>query len=271
MSQYLRTRWTVETGFPGGPVYAITQSADGYLWIAAERGLVRFDGLRFQLIRPSDPASGLDTTAIGLAPRAEDGLWAHLRRGAFVRYRSGTFNHILRTADRPNSVVTAMGVGRSRTMLVSDMMRGVVRVDDNGLNVVVPSSAMPPSLVISLAETRDGDVLLGTRDAGVFLVDKGRVTPIGMSPADRKINAMLAEDRGQVWIATENGVARWNLNATPRIDFSALHGVAALAMIKDRDENLWIATASKTLVRLDTRGVASTDDLTPSPNGKVTT
>src|SRR5262245_54094623 len=268
MSQYLRTRWTVETGFPGGPVYAITQGADGYLWVATERGLVRFDGLRFQLIRPSDSASGLDTTAIGLAPRAEGGLWAHLRRGAFVRYQSGRFDHILRTADHANSVVTAMGVGRSRTMLVSDMMRGVVRVGDNGMNVVVPSSAMPPSLVISLAETQNGDVLLGTRDAGVFRVDNGRVAPIGMSPPDRKINALLAEDRAQVWIATDNGLARWNVDATPRIDFSALRGVAALAMIKDRDENMWIATASKTLVRLDTRGVESSNDLTPSLAGK---
>jgi len=33
-----------EQGFPGGPVYAIAQTPDGYLWIGAERGLIRFDG-----------------------------------------------------------------------------------------------------------------------------------------------------------------------------------------------------------------------------------
>ena len=51
MSQYVRDRWGPEQGFPRGPVYAITQSADGYLWIGTEAGLVRFDGLNFRLIR----------------------------------------------------------------------------------------------------------------------------------------------------------------------------------------------------------------------------
>jgi hypothetical protein len=49
-SQYIRDHWEAEKGFPGGPVYAITQTADGYLRIGTEKGLVRFDGLNFRLI-----------------------------------------------------------------------------------------------------------------------------------------------------------------------------------------------------------------------------
>src|SRR5918997_4228723 len=41
MSDYVRDRWGTQQGFPGGPVYAITQTADGYLWIGTEKGLVR--------------------------------------------------------------------------------------------------------------------------------------------------------------------------------------------------------------------------------------
>src|SRR4051812_3838984 len=52
LSQYLRDRWASESGFPGGPTYAITQTNDGYLWIGAEKGLVRFDGLDFRLLEP---------------------------------------------------------------------------------------------------------------------------------------------------------------------------------------------------------------------------
>jgi len=31
MSQYIRDRWESDKGFPGGPVYDITQTADDYL------------------------------------------------------------------------------------------------------------------------------------------------------------------------------------------------------------------------------------------------
>src|SRR6185295_1153258 len=54
MSEYARDHWGVEEGFPGGPVYAIAQTADGYLWIGTEKGLVRFDGLSFRLVQDSN-------------------------------------------------------------------------------------------------------------------------------------------------------------------------------------------------------------------------
>src|SRR5260370_14220679 len=53
MSQYVRERWESDRGFPSGPVYAITQTADGYLWIGTATGLIRFDGLNFHLFQPS--------------------------------------------------------------------------------------------------------------------------------------------------------------------------------------------------------------------------
>jgi ligand-binding sensor domain-containing protein len=35
-------------------VNAIAQTPDGYLWLGTEKGLVRFDGLEFNLIPPPD-------------------------------------------------------------------------------------------------------------------------------------------------------------------------------------------------------------------------
>ena len=47
-SQYLREQWNTERGLPGGPVHAVAQTPDGYLWIETDSGLVRFDGFAFQ-------------------------------------------------------------------------------------------------------------------------------------------------------------------------------------------------------------------------------
>jgi len=45
ISQYGHTAWNVRDGFLGGRPNAIVQTADGYLWIGTEAGLVRFDGV----------------------------------------------------------------------------------------------------------------------------------------------------------------------------------------------------------------------------------
>src|ERR1700730_9174505 len=51
-TQFTHTGWSAEDGIPG-PVRAIAQTRDGYLWLATEAGLYRFDGLRFAPYEPS--------------------------------------------------------------------------------------------------------------------------------------------------------------------------------------------------------------------------
>jgi ligand-binding sensor domain-containing protein len=42
--------WDTARGFPGGYVYSVTQTVDGYLWIGTSKGLLRYDGLSFVTI-----------------------------------------------------------------------------------------------------------------------------------------------------------------------------------------------------------------------------
>jgi ligand-binding sensor domain-containing protein len=54
MSQYVVERWGVERGFSRGPIYSIGQSGDGYLVIAKQNGLLRFDGFSFAEMHSPD-------------------------------------------------------------------------------------------------------------------------------------------------------------------------------------------------------------------------
>src|SRR4051812_43914262 len=64
LSQYLREQWTADSNFPGGAVDAITQTADGYLWLGTEKGLVRFDGVNFHLTSSFSGFSGVPVSAL---------------------------------------------------------------------------------------------------------------------------------------------------------------------------------------------------------------
>src|SRR4030095_15503573 len=55
ISQYAHTSWKIRDGFSKGGIFAITQTADGYLWLGTEFGLLRFDGVRAV---PWQPPSG---------------------------------------------------------------------------------------------------------------------------------------------------------------------------------------------------------------------
>jgi ligand-binding sensor domain-containing protein len=52
INQYSHKSWTVGDGFFKGPIAAIAQTGDGYLWLGTESGLLRFDGVRTVPWRP---------------------------------------------------------------------------------------------------------------------------------------------------------------------------------------------------------------------------
>jgi ligand-binding sensor domain-containing protein len=61
------TKWFVQTwqsdqGLPDNTVVGIDQSPDGFLWVATQTGVVRFDGVQFQ--QASIKAPGLDDKMI---------------------------------------------------------------------------------------------------------------------------------------------------------------------------------------------------------------
>jgi signal transduction histidine kinase len=272
LSQYIRDRWGSERGFPGGQVHAIAQTADGYLWIAAEKGLVRFDGLSFRLFQPSGSTVGTGSTTLGILAAPDGSLWARLRGPALVRYRDGAFENILPNVGLQESVITAMLRGRGDAILLASLGQGAVSYRGGRFATIAAPSVIPTSsFIISLAEARSGDVWLGTRDAGILRVQGPRVTRIMQGLPDLKINCLLPGNNGELWIGTDKGVARWTGSAVTRSGVpELLGGVAVLEMIRDRESNVWIAAAARGLLRVNSHGVSTLEDRNPSLRTNVT-
>src|SRR5579884_1956552 len=75
LSQYAHTSWTTQDGSLKSGVRCITQTADGYLWLGTEFGLLRFDGIRFVPWNPP-PGQTLPSSNIRSVLAAHDGtLW----------------------------------------------------------------------------------------------------------------------------------------------------------------------------------------------------
>ena len=242
MSQYIRDQWGNDRGFPGGPVYAVTQTSDGYLWIGAEKGLVRFDGVTFRLFEPKGSTASAGPTVLGVAAAPDGSVWARLRGVALVRYHNGAFENILSNVGPPESVVSAMLRGRHDRMLLATLSRGAVAYASGRFATIASAKAMPSSsFVISIAEGSDGDFWLGTRDAGLIRVQGSRVTRLTDGLPDLKINCLLAGEKGDLWIGTDKGIARWTGTEVTanRRDWSPRH---VAAVFEDRDGNLWVGT-----------------------------
>lgn len=85
--------WTLEDGLPVNTVGRVTQDSLGYLWISTYDGLVRFDGLEFEIFNYSNtPAMPHNRTTI-IYLQGKDRMWIALEYGGVLLKENGEFKH----------------------------------------------------------------------------------------------------------------------------------------------------------------------------------
>jgi ligand-binding sensor domain-containing protein/signal transduction histidine kinase len=283
---------------PDGTITAIAQTSDGYLWIGTDEGLVRFDGFNFHHFERAHPDPILIGPVRTLLVDASDNLWILLQNTQLFRYHNGNFELIRGEAENGT---TAMARGTSGTVLLSSLALGTLTYSDNRFRTL-SSAALPAdaatiangeapdqrshpfswsygmmpdrqpaltSLVISMAQTDDGKIWLGTERRGLFYLRKGRVLSASDARDDTKINCVLPLQNSELWVGTAKGMLRWNgtkltLAGVP----SSLLNLDVLSILRDRDSNIWVGT-SRGVLRYNATGVSLLS--TRETTGPVTT
>jgi PAS domain S-box-containing protein len=249
--QYVREQWTTETRFPGGAINGIAQTADGYLWIGTDRGLIRFDGFNFKPVSFASIAAASNVPILQLVTDAGGKLWVRPQGADLVRQKDGKFESVIYGPD----AITALSKDKHEGVLVSDVRQGTFRFTADDAQKLGPSS--PP--VISMAETADGKVWLGTLGDGIFFLAGGRATNVNAGLPDRKINSLLPIGE-ELWVGTGTGLYHGNGNGFRRLDLpSFLGNVQVLSLLRDRDSNIWVGT-TRGLLRINAKGISFSEE-----------
>jgi ligand-binding sensor domain-containing protein/signal transduction histidine kinase len=286
-SQYIHDRWGSARGFTGGSVSSIAQTPDGYLWIGSEKGLFRFDGLTFRSFPQAAPSTLPIGPVQGLTSDALGNLWVILQSTKILRYRDGKFEL---GRDEAEAGITSATTTKDGAVLFASLALGPLTYDSgkfeilsaqNGpTNYATSSSpandelntrrswatgitahrlAEPNSAVLSMIETFDGRLWLGTQDKGLFFFKDGRISSVPSPAKNEKINCLLPADNGELWIGTDGGLRRWNgsVVTSDAVPPSLVHQ-PILALARDRDSNIWIGT-SRAIFRFNAQGVFPVD------------
>jgi PAS domain S-box-containing protein len=252
-SQYVREQWTTETGFPGGAVSGIAQTADGYLWIGTDRGLISFDGFNFKTVSFTSITTAPNVSILQLLTDARGTLWIRPEGTDLVRQKDGKLENVRPTLNLYG--ITALSKDINGGVLVSDNLEGTFRFMSDDVQKIGPSS--PP--VISMAQTADGKIWRGTLGDGLFYLVGGRATNVNAGLPDRKINCLLPIGE-ELWVGTDTGLYRGNGNGFHRVELpSFLGSVQVLSILRDRDSNIWAGTA-RGLLRINAKGISFSEE-----------
>jgi PAS domain S-box-containing protein len=249
-SQYVRGQWTTETGFPGGAVNGVAQTADGYLWIGTDRGLLRFDGFDFRPVSFTSITTASNVSILQLLTDAGGKLWIRPQGAYLVRQKDGKFESVRYGLP----AITALSKDNHGGVLVSDIEQGTFRFTADDVQKLGPSS--PP--VISMAETADGKVWLGTLGDGLFFLTGERAINVNAG-LHRKINSLLPIG-DELWVGTDTGLYHGNDNGFRRLKLPSFLGIVqVLSLLRDRDSNIWVGT-TRGLLRINAKGISFSEE-----------
>ncbi len=251
-SQYVREQWTTEARFPGGAVNGIAQTTDGYLWIGTDRGLIRFDGFNFRPVSFASVATASNVPILQVLTDAGGQLWIRPQGGYLVRQKDGKFESV----SFGQGTITSVSKENHDGVLVSDIEHGTFRYLADGAQKLGPTS--PP--VISMAETAEGKIWIGTLGDGLFSLSGGRATQVNAGLPDGKINCLLAIGSDELWVGTGTGLYRGNGTGFRRLELpSFLGNLQVLSLLRDRDSNIWVGT-TRGLLRINGKGISFSEE-----------
>lgn len=253
--QYPHTAWTAADGLHGR-VLSIAQTSDGYLWLATENGLTRFDGVRFVT---SEAAAGppLPSGEIYSLLATRDGtLWIGTlnglvgwHEGKVIEYPELTGKGIVSLLEDHTGTVWAGGAGelcsiRKRTIQCSPVEGGgdrAVLYGDRG------------NVVYSLYEDKDWRLWVGT-ELGLWQWTPGPPHRFDARPiAERQ--ALVQGEQGAGLIAITGTADRILLQGGPDgMEQYRIPGVrpafTAEGLLRDHRGSLWIGTVQDGLLRV---------------------
>ena len=251
VSQYVHDVWNTTDGLPQDSVNAMAQTPDGYLWVATQEGLARFDGLNFTTVDAYTTRGTLQNFVHTVFADRRGTLWAGAS-GGLLRYDgNGRFSRTETEGQWPGPSAKQITEDSRGTLWVgmgsdgTSGAKGLVEYRDGVRAVFKMKDGLSSDVVSYTAFDRNGNQWIATSN-GLDVMTNGKVvrsytTADGL--ASNVVRVVLIDRAGTVWAGTENGLsALRNGRFSTYTTRDGLTDDRILRLLEDRDGILWIAT-----------------------------
>ncbi|MEZ0215677.1 MAG: two-component regulator propeller domain-containing protein [Rariglobus sp.] len=287
-ADYVLRTWGVDEGLPSNRVMSLTQTPDGYLWVATQGGLARFDGVRLTTFH-SEVTPGLESDRVTAVFTARDGnLWVGMDGGAVVRRVDGRFQAITPGEERAGPAISFAQDASGAVWFGYEKPTKVVRWLDGQLTpYTVQDGILGGSHQHEVCSTANGTIwyantagcgrfdgkrfqsidpaagghahLARAGDGGMWAKRGNRLVryhPDGSSETKADVSAlsvhvMMEDSSGNLWVGTNNaGLLRFKNGHWEKVP---VEGGAVSALLEDREGNLWVGLRAGGIIRLHAR------------------
>ena len=260
---YVIKRLGVEDGMSSNYVVSVTQDKKGYLWIATESGLNRFDGRQFNIYTKNNSGLSGNKLNVVLADPYENKVWIGTQRDGlcYFDYETENISRIPATGNYMlSNDITDLSVAADSGLWITHYHFGVDYYDRKTKLFTPYSSKNVKGLEGNnwvSKEDGNGNLYIGHHLRGLSIVSlKDRTAKNYQhdpnnpySIPDNEVRALCIDKNKNVWVGTNNGLALFNPQSEKFITFKHIEGNEnsllsdqILDIKQMKDGTLWICT-----------------------------
>jgi signal transduction histidine kinase/ligand-binding sensor domain-containing protein len=270
--------WSTETGLPQNSVHQVLQTNDGYLWIATEGGLSRFDGISFKTFTQENERTFTSDDISCLAQDQAGALWIGTSDG-LLKYSESRFRRYSSDDGLLSSSIRAIVAGNDGTLVVltdsglsrmdgakfvpihwpaigdasaigragaAILLGATAEIGEFQQGAAQPWSAhlnLPGERIEGIGTLSDHSIWLRTRSSlAVFKDAHQRTWTAGKDLPGNRVESFLADSHGTLWFGTNKGLASVGTQDTQLKLQPEIGSQTVLSLFQDRDDNVWVGT-----------------------------
>ncbi len=258
--RYLRHgSWTTENGLPQNSVHQILQAKDGYLWIATEGGIARFDGVAFTTFHHETERAFASNDTCCLAEGSAGDLWVGTSDG-LLRLRQGTFRRFSEHDGLPSAAILRLQF-KAGKLLVQTAAGIGEQSGDRFLQSSARAVDDPDSLGLASAKQRGKAWEMSSKSVKLTAPGYARVWKVSGDLPGSRVESLSVDRQGNAWVGTNDGLAVIQDGADTAHSIPMLRGNSVLQTYQDREGNYWIGTETTGLHLLHAKVFRDEPDL----------
>lgn len=232
--------WTIDDGLPVNVVNALLQDRSGYLWLATNDGLVRFDGFRFTVFNTVSNPPMQSNRILGLAEAADGSLWWWTEQMHLVSLADGEFRHHTEADGLPHRDVQRIVSDRQGRLWFAT--RGGLAYLDRGTIRALETDTVGGE-VNWMQPVDDGEVWYrGEAPDGIYRYRDGAAERLLPAVSSEPVVAFHATDAGELLVSDGGRIWRHDGRVAELISRGLPEGAIISAIATDPLGRLWAAS-----------------------------
>jgi len=231
-----------------GAVFDLKQSSEGYLWLTTSKGVLRFDGVRFQSLEEVTPGAVQDSEIDSVFLSSYGGLWLTTEGGGLLFWKDGRLSTFPDRRCTPTRKQGQLVEDRDGSLWVQ-AKAGLFRLRGSVCEQIGAEQGYPGGFPAGVLMDNDGTLWVKTQTGPLLFLPRGQSKfqaskyGAGLSTGYAFLHQALD---GTIWLSDDQGLRKVANSLSGSVLSPPGNGQKASAQFGDftfaPDGSLWVVT-----------------------------